>query len=169
MAGIFLEHNRPSTGHWRRRSRLSWNLTCIFLTIVVLYLCTVITYEILSEYNYVESENVYISYDGQNFVTDSGEFIIPGDNNAYIDLLSESLESGDKIIIRESKLSGKVLEITSDGDVIYKLSDFNWFYIVFIVLFLGASLAFVCLAFYTINSKKPRGVFAVIQRDLVLK
>ena len=169
MSARLLSTERFSVRNKYRRLRYEWNLFCIAIAIFALFFCYFLGREMLCEIVYYESECTHISYDGEILVTDSETFSVSSDDSIYMNNLSESLETGDKITVKVSKISGEVLEILSGGDTVYKFSDFAWPFILFVVIFLGALITVVVLAFYTVNAKKPRGPFAEIQEAIILK
>ena len=140
----------------------------IAYSFVALFIINVVSYNALCDFCYNKYEQTCLSYDGEILVTDSEELTFFEDNTAYVNHLSESLRTGDKLIIKTSKVTGEVLEITSNGSVVYMLNNAPWYALIIVYLFIGALVTVICMGFYIINAKNPKGVFAELQSMYVI-
>ena len=155
--------------HNGQKTRWEWNRNLVLAVLLWACFTGMITYALLCEVNYYECEQTCVSYDGQILVTDSGNHTLKTGESAHLDKTVESIESGDTLLMKISEISGEVLEIFIDGELIYQQSNNPWYLQVVLYLILLSILSFFGLFFYAVNAKNPRGDFARIQKEIVYR
>lgn len=151
------------------RSRLFWNAFLVLFCLVLLLFTLKIIYQHLSDHYVYEKTDVYKETRGISLVTNNSAFEIPLDEEYVIspDYLFKNIKGEDKLEFVVSKITGKVLEIRNEKEVLFKVSVMSMADIIACYLLLiGAWSLFTFLA-VLINIKHPGPKLRKIQSEFV--
>lgn len=151
----------------RPRPRYVWNVFCAVFGLVILLIFAFILYQLLCEFICYQTEQTFMSYDNNIITTSSDSFVVSPSDSDIVDSM-QSLDEGTEVVIEVSKISGKVVEVSAKGTLVYQVRKTSYGIIAVAALFFIVMFSFVGLLLYTVNAKNPRGFFRRTQRNFVL-
>ena len=156
----------------KKRSRLFWNLFFYSVIFVIALAMSVFVYQIVSDHSKYDEEQIFIEYKNGYLITDIASFKTPKNEEQEINIktLIQSVNSGDKICLTISKVSGDLLEVKHNNNSIYKKATTPILPTVlasFILVF--PILGFCIFMLFVVNIKNPSEKIDKIQRRFLLR
>ena len=150
----------------RQHPRLIWNVFLIILAITFLVMFAFILHQLLGEFLCNQTTCLFLAYDEETLITSSDSFIVFYESGVTNNL--KSVEPGAPIDISTSTLTGKIIEISSNGTIVYQVQRASGTIVLIFFLFFILMFVSVGFMFYAINTNNPIGVVRKIQRKLLL-
>ena len=162
----YYSHNR--NGDWRSGSDV-WNIIGGAAALILILFFVLKVFDALNGKITYQTEQTFISFETNYVVTNSDEYLLSIKENILVDKLETTLESGDKIVLTVSKWTGDLMEISSNGELVYQVKQASWNEIIYeIVIFVGLSALFAVF-FYSINAKNPPVPFSIIKQIFIVE
>ena len=155
----------------RRRPRKVWNAIFCFCIAVYLLGVSMVTYAFLEGHWFQVSTDIYVKCEDGCLITNEHKIEIPEVKHQDIPFstLLRTVETGDRIRLKISSVSGELLEVAYQGNVIYRTIQTT----------LGVYVAFLCLFFsftglvifllVVINMKHPSRRLQKIQDKFIIR
>lgn len=149
-----------------KKARLIWNVFWGVLLTLCLVFYIYSTMILLSGLFSYHMEQAYEKYEYGFLYTDTAVFEIETDT-AEIDISNflASVRSGDTLHLAVSKITGELIEIQSNGNVLYKIPlipSAIWIQQPLCLLLLGL----VIFMLVVVNLKNPKGYLKKLQQDM---
>ena len=151
----------------RPRPRYVWNIFCAIYGTIILLIFGFIFHQILCELIYYKTEQTFLSYNDNIITTSLDSFVVsPSDSDVVNDL--QSLDEGTEVVIEVSKMTGEVIEVSTDQAVIYQIRKVSYGIIIVAALFFVFLFSALVFMLYVVNAKNPPKFIRKEQRKLVL-
>ena len=147
-------------------SRCTWNVFCAVMFTVIFTVFGYIFYQMLGEVIVTRSEHVYLSYNDNVVITETKSYVLG--NHISVNMMEECLNTGDTILVIESRLTGELIEVVSNGDQIYQINKTSTGIVITATFFFIWMTGAIGLIFYIVNAKHPSGWVRKMQRKIVL-
>lgn len=156
----------------RKHSRRYWNIILCSFLLVILLVMLIFIHQVLGDYIAYSFEGVYIEYTDGCLVTNDATFSIPEreKQEIHISNLTYRAESGDRLTFTVSKLSGDLLEISSDGEILYRKIKIDLIPAISGWAIAGLPVIGLCIFMLIVtNIEKPGKRIAKLQNEFLLK
>lgn len=154
----------------QKRSRVFWSMLFGAMMVIILISSFVYLYQVISGCFKYDTEQVFIDYKDGYFITDVTEYELPKNPESKNIMLIHRLNSGDKISLSVSSLSGELLEVRHLNDIVYQKAVTSIVSTVLVCLLLICPmLGILIFMLVAVNIKNPGKRIYKIQKELLIK
>ena len=154
----------------KKRPRVFWNTFFGAMILITLIVSSIFLYQVISGCFKYDTEQVFIDYKDGYFITDVTEYELPKNPESKNIMLIHRLNSGDKISLSVSSLSGELLEVRHLNDIVYQKAVTSIVSTVLVCLLLICPmLGILIFMLVAVNIKNPGKRIYKIQKELLLQ
>ena len=156
----------------KKRPKIFWNIFFTVLIFITLSAMSVFVYQLASEHYKHDSEQVFIAYKNGYLTTDVDSFKISKSDRQEIRIynLIQSVDTGEKITLTISNISGDLLEVEYLDELVYKKELTPIIPTAMACVFLVfPMLVFFIFMLVVTNMKSPGKQIAKIQNKFLLR